>query len=302
MPPDPQLGRYLCPIAMERFDVTKVFFLDLRCGDVYCFSQSGSLRAHPALTRNNSGLGMLCWLETLARRVADGTYAAAPMQPGDAATRGLCLFPQRNPAPHAPGPGTSAGSAASNAAASATPAASAPAALGRRSGGAVHTVCASRGVEVSASVLYMPEQGQWTYSISMRLVPPGEPGHVPATERGFETCQLRSRHWAVELGGSTGRALEHVRGDGVVGAFPVLKEGSHRADQQATRAFSPAALREGQWAPGGFVYQSCSGRSAPGGSFGGELTFVPGTLKVPTGEAFEVDVLPFALDVPDFLF
>lgn len=197
-------------------------------------------------------------------------------------------------------------------------------------------VCVTRGVEARASVLYMPEAGQWTYSIGLRLVPPGD-------ARGFQTCQLRSRHWAIEpgrggsgsgsssnrsssstsstSGGSTVGAAaeaagaagaevrdagpplpwEHVRGEGVVGLFPVLRDGGHRADVQSAAA-GTASLREGAWAAGAFVYQSCSGRGRPGGSFGGELTFVPGTLAAPEGSAFEVAVQPFALDVPDALF
>jgi F-box protein 3 len=188
-------------------------------------------------------------------------------------------------------------------------------AQGRRGGGAVHTLYVSRGVEASASVIFMPEGSQWTYSIKLRLVPPGEPGHVPAAQRGFETCQLQSRHWAIEPGGSSsgrssGRSsssaaspvLEHVRGDGVVGAFPLLREGAHRADQQVEPQFRASRLREGAWADGSYVYQSCSGQNLPGGSFGGELTFVPGSLKNPTGEPFDVVVQPFALDIPDTIF
>ena len=362
---DPRFGRYLCPVAINRFELDKLFFLDLRSGNVHCLCQGSFLRAHPlpppqpseranasdssssnsstaiaatsTISKSNSstsrgnGLGLVHWLEGLARCVDDGTYVAAPLRPGDNETRGLCLFPQRNPAPFGRAAATVApddGGDDDDDAASRLPAG----AQGRRGGGAVHTLCVSRGVEASASVIFMPEGSQWTYSIKLRLIPPGEPGHVPAAQRGFETCQLQTRHWAIEPGGSSNNrttrsdqrvnsssssssnsnssssnsaaspVLEHVRGDGVVGAFPVLREGAHRADQQVEPQFRAARLREGGWADGSFVYQSCSGQNLPGGSFGGELTFVPGTLKNPTGKPFEVVVAPFALDIPDTIF
>ena len=40
----------------------------------------------------------------------------------------------------------------------------------------------------------------------------------------------------------------------------------------------------------------------PPGSFGGRLTFVPGTLNEPTGDPFDVVVAPFALDTPEYTF
>jgi uncharacterized protein affecting Mg2+/Co2+ transport len=84
-----------------------------------------------------------------------------------------------------------------------------------------------------------------------------------------------------------------VLGDGVIGLFPVLREGGYRSDEQG---------RVGEWCEGCFAYQSCSGAMGPGGSFGGELTFVPGTMASPTGPPFEVRVAPFALDLPPFVF
>ena len=93
-------------------------------------------------------------------------------------------------------------------------------------------------------------------------------------------------------------SVDHVRGEGVVGRFPVLRDGGFRDDQQSY----DGALGEGEWVGGAFVYQSQTGPKEPGGSFGGELTLVPGTIKEPTGPPFDVPVLPFSLSVPSFLY
>jgi len=56
---------------------------------------------------------------------------------------------------------------------------------------------------------------------------------------------------------------------------------------------------------GTFMYQSCSGpmdEDGTGGTFGGELEFLPGSLDRPEGSLFPVRVMPFRLSVPDFIF
>eukprot|EP00952_Eustigmatos_sp_NYUAD-ZCMA_P006848 29270-Eustigmatos_ZCMA.PRE.1 len=62
--------------------------------------------------------------------------------------------------------------------------------------------------------------------------------------------------------------------------------------------------REGpdRWGP--FVYQSCSGRftGERGGTFGGELIFVPGSLTRPEGSEFNVTVARFPLTRPAYIF
>ena len=218
--------------------------------------------------------GMIRWIEALAERVERGMYAPEPLEPEYAESLGLCLFPQQDE----------------------------PSSLFGR----VFTVAVTRGIEVRASVVFMPEQRQWTYSIRIRLLISGQDqGAISAAERGFETCQLRSRHWAITKGSRdqeiSGR-VEHVQGDGVIGMYPLLREGGHRADCQTGRSFDPARLHQPDWEEGSFIYQSCSGQGLPGGSFGGELTFVPGSLMEPTGSPFDVKVAPFALNHPEILF
>ena len=71
----------------------------------------------------------------------------------------------------------------------------------------------TRGVLATAQAVYAPEQGMWVYSIRLSLLAEGMPGALSADERGFETCQLHSRHWVIT--DESGEA-DHVRGDGVV--------------------------------------------------------------------------------------
>ena len=152
-------------------------------------------------------------------------------------------------------------------------------------------------MEAKASVVWWPEQGQSSYSIQLRILRPDEEGGLSEEERGFSTCQLKSRHWTIVDGdGHT----EHVRGDGVIGKYPLLKVGGYRDDEQ--NRFGTVGA--GRQCSGTFVYQSCSGRArgTGPGSFGGELSFVPGSIKQPTGAPFDVIVPPFSLDTPLFVF
>mmetsp|Transcript_33668 Transcript_33668/g.66535 ORF Transcript_33668/g.66535 Transcript_33668/m.66535 type:complete len:480 (+) Transcript_33668:107-1546(+) len=269
---DDELGPFLVPIAQNYFSVDKIFFLHLVTGDVYYLNSSNRASpfalAHPPVTVPGSGL--VLWLETLAARVRDGTYVASEIVTGNPATLGLCLFPQR-PIGRPPG----------------------------ERGGGSFTIAVTRGIEVRSSCQFVPEQGQWTYSIHIRILLEGGPGALSVADRGFDTCQLLDRHWhIVPADGGDG---EHVRGRGVVGQFPLLRDGGHRADVQNGHDI-PDALVEGAWAAGAFVYQSCSGPTAPGAIFGGEFTFIPGTLRNPTGKPFDVEVAPFTLSIPDFIF
>ncbi|GJP32990.1 hypothetical protein CLOM_g17568 [Closterium sp. NIES-68] len=89
-------------------------------------------------------------------------------------------------------------------------------------------------------------------------------------------CQLRSRHWVIK---EEGEVVAEVRGDAVVGEYPILR-------------------REGKE----FVYQSCSQITGQWGSIEGDFTFVPGGLMRPTGAEFEALVAPFPLQAPDLIF
>ena len=150
----------------------------------------------------------------------------------------------------------------------------------------------------------MPEdqRSAFAYSIRIKLLTEGEDGHVDEAERGFKTCQLHSRHWAIAKEASDPSSVEHVRGDGVIGYYPLLFEGGYRNDRQVGRGID--SVEKGKRESGIFVYQSCSGAVRGGcGAFGGELRFVPGSLAEPEGVEFDVEVGTVPLfERPAFIF
>ena len=152
------------------------------------------------------------------------------------------------------------------------------------------TRAVTRGVEVVASAIHTPTAERrftFVYSIRLRLVAPNQDGY--AENRGFDTCQLISRHWRLRY--RDGRT-ESVDGHGVVGLFPLLREGSHRRDYEDQ---SSSAIEVGEDVPDGtFQYESCTDGSAI--TFGGFLVFLPGSLVNATGPPFEVHLAPFQLD------
>jgi len=168
--------------------------------------------------------------------------------------------------------------------------------------GETRSVVVTRGIRVEASSVVAHEMGRVIYSIRLALLSEGEEGGLSRQARGFETAQLRSRHWIItDLDGEQ----EHVRGDGVVGMYPILRDGGFRNDRQNRRAghvnVEPSDVDPGSDCEGIFVYQSMS---SPSGTFEGELIFVPGSLRQPTGDEFVVRVASFPLhdDGASFIF
>ena len=148
----------------------------------------------------------------------------------------------------------------------------------------------TRGIEVVASGVDAVERpGMFIYSIRIRLLQPGEDGYMTPSERGFTTCQLRSRHWIISQGDDG--EPEHVRGDGVVGMYPLLKEGGYDLYEGQTAA---TAQEAGTDCEGKFSYQSAT-EASEDGTLEGSLLFVPGSLASPTGKEFDVQVAPFRL-------
>ncbi len=246
-------------VVAATYNMQKFFLYDTLSGDLLVCparTDAGSPLLRAVPAATRRGDDLLAWLAELGRRCATGVYIVELIAPDLACSTGLSLFPRAGPA------------------------------LSR---------AVTRGVEVVSSALFSPEQGSCIYSIRIRLLPEAE-GGPSAAERGFETCQLHSRHWV--LSDDAGRD-EQVHGDGVVGCYPLLREGGYRDDRQSRSAMMnigvPAsAVREGDECEGTFVYQSMSGRGGMR-SFGGELTFVPGTYAEPTGEEFNVVVARFPL-------
>ena len=150
--------------------------------------------------------------------------------------------------------------------------------------------CVTRGVEVVASAVHAYEIRRAIYSIRIRIVQPGEAGYESPSERGFHSCQLRSRRWTL-TSNETGEE-EHVSGEGVMGFYPLLFDnGGHcvYSGPSAANAHQKACSFEA------FVYQSMSNVYEGGGTMNGELEFVPDGLILPTGPAFDVVVAPFPL-------
>merc|ERR1712060_768501 len=116
------------------------------------------------------------------------------------------------------------------------------------------------------------------------------------SSRGYKSCQLTVRRWEIQ---TEGQDKQHVRGEGVIGFFPILVDGGWMLNRES----DPHGQYEGRsrgLQPGPFSYQSCSGRSASmRGSFGGDLTMVPGTIRKSTGQPFQALVKPFQLVVPE---
>mmetsp|Transcript_108213 Transcript_108213/g.328906 ORF Transcript_108213/g.328906 Transcript_108213/m.328906 type:complete len:548 (-) Transcript_108213:264-1907(-) len=211
----------------------------------------------PTAAREELVPGLLRWFEEFTQRLELGVYSTMALRPERVsevqATRGISLFPAAGPE------------------------------LSR---------CVTKGVEVTASCVYMPEHRQgWTYSIALRLV-------GSASERGYKTCQLDVRHWVIQ---EDGREAEHVRGEGVVGFFPILADGGWLLNEESDpneQYSQPHGHVQGE-----FRYQSCSGRSqSMKGTFSGDLTFIPGTRRRPTGPPFQARLENFRLCVPEYIY
>ncbi|EOD08551.1 hypothetical protein EMIHUDRAFT_105940 [Emiliania huxleyi CCMP1516] len=164
--------------------------------------------------------------------------------------------------------------------------------------GEKHVSCVTRGIRVTASALYAPEMATFAYSIRLALVAPGEEGHLPAAQRGFETAAAATS--------------ARVHGKGVVGNFPLLREGGWRGKQRHSgrardtrddKQRHSGRIGQGEWCEGVFVYQSLSGRGSSI-SFEGSIDFVPGSLEAPAGEEFAVAVprFPLLVGADEYLF
>ena len=144
--------------------------------------------------------------------------------------------------------------------------------------GELFTCAITKGIRVTASSIFMPtlHGNNFVYSIRIKLLKPGEDeGALTEDERGFQTAQLLSRHWEISDGRNPPSRTE---GLAVVGKVPLLYEDAYRDDELAGNH----GIKVGMRFNGEFVYQSQTGpmelHPRNGGTFGGWLTFVPGTL------------------------
>lgn len=155
----------------------------------------------------------------------------------------------------------------------------------------------TRGVEVVASSLYSIVLEVFVYSIRIRLLRPedGE-GYMTPEERGFETCQLVSRYWRIDQGGE----VEEIRGEGVIGYYPLLREGGYQNfvsndGGHTFRKVGGEGNREEY-----FSYQSCT--NGEEGSMEGQLQFKAGSIRAGDGEVFNVRVAPFPLNFSQYYY
>ena len=161
----------------------------------------------------------------------------------------------------------------------------------------------TRGVEIVASSIYVPEMRMHIYSIRIRLLTPDDGDEYMSPEqRGFETCQLVSRYWRISTkgprrgprGAEPQPVVQEVRGEGVIGMYPLLFEGGFRNYVTG----EDHELEEGENTDGQFSYQSCTQAESPNhsGSIQGALQFRPGSSTEPSGDLFDVQVSSFPLN------
>jgi len=115
-------------------------------------------------------------------------------------------------------------------------------------------------------------------------------------ERGFETCQLVSRYWRIDQGGE----VEEIRGEGVIGYYPLLREGGYQNfvsndGGHTFRKVGGEGNREEY-----FSYQSCT--NGEEGSMEGQLQFKAGSIRAGDGEVFNVRVAPFPLNFSQYYY
>lgn len=161
----------------------------------------------------------------------------------------------------------------------------------------------TRGVEIVASAIFLSEFAEddmFVYSIRLRLLTPDDGDeYMTPEQRGFQTCQLVSRYWKIckHSPDQDEPSIEEVRGDGVIGYYPLLHEGGYlnfdddiNMDVGYLGSFG-----------GCFTYQSCTRADCPG-SMEGYFTFIPGSRENSTGPSFDARVAPFPLHFSQFIY
>jgi ApaG protein len=121
----------------------------------------------------------------------------------------------------------------------------------------------TQGIRVTVKTQYLsdrssPASRQYVFAYTIRI-----------TNEGTATAQLKSRHWIITDGEGK---VQEVRGDGVVGAQPVLKPGQH------------------------FEYTSGCVIATARGTMQGTYQMVR-----ENGERFDAEIAPFALAMPHSL-
>ena len=121
----------------------------------------------------------------------------------------------------------------------------------------------TNGILVTVKSEYIPERS----SLSSRQYAFAYTVHIE--NQGTVTAQLRSRHWIIS---DANGGVQEVRGDGVVGAQPILRPGEN------------------------FVDTSWCVLPTPSGSMKGTYQMV-----TDAGGAFDAEIAPFRLTLPQTL-
>jgi hypothetical protein len=163
---------------------------------------------------------------------------------------------------------------------------------------ALCSLAVTRGIEVVASSTYNPFERIHIYSIRIRLLEPNNEGYETPDQRGFITAQLHSRHWIItKRTQSHTDTKEEVRGEGVIGEYPLLLEGGFQnysgRSASVIAGLGSDTFERRENSSGTFTYSSCT--DADSKLFEGYLVFYPGSLYSPTGDPFQVRVAPFPL-------
>lgn len=121
----------------------------------------------------------------------------------------------------------------------------------------------TRGILVTVRSEYMPDRSsvagkQYAFAYTVNIA-----------NQGTETAQLKTRHWIIS---DAFGAVQEVRGEGVVGAQPVLRPGEE------------------------FEYTSWCVIATPSGSMRGTYQMVTSE-----GDRFDAQIAPFALSPPQLL-
>ena len=153
------------------------------------------------------------------------------------------------------------------------------------------STCVTRGVRVKASPLFVPELSNpdecdlilfFAYSIKFELLDEStqqqEQELLAHPEAPFKSVQLLDRRWIIR--DKNGEIESEVRGEGVIGEYPILLAGGDP-----------------------FVYQSCTNiRNGMRGTMEGEFTFVEGTLAAPGSREIKAICERFTLEWPSVVF
>ena len=163
----------------------------------------------------------------------------------------------------------------------------------------------TRGIEVVASAIFVLGEGfgapRFVYSIRMRLLTPEDGEEYKSPEqRGFGMCQLVSRHWKIykDDPDEDEPSIEEIRGNGVIGYYPLLREGGYMKYHSSSDDGTIVCLGDFN---GCFTYQSCTPADARG-IMEGYLQFSPESMLSPTGPVFDVRVAPFPLKHAYYLY